>query len=113
MSGKTVEAKVYYKVYLALMMLLVITLGSAYVNLGPLNPIVNILIALIKATLVGLFFMHVHYDKPLLKVFAISGFFWLMILLTLGMSDYVSRGWTRLPGAWPQKEFPQPPKSAP
>ena len=41
------------------------------------------------------FFMGVRYNTPLTKVVVVSGFFWLLILFGLGMSDYLTRGWLR------------------
>ncbi len=58
-----------------------------------LNTPVAIAIAIFKATLVVLFFMHVRYNTPLMWVFAGAGFFWLLILLALTMQDYVTRHW--------------------
>jgi cytochrome c oxidase subunit 4 len=53
-------------------------------------------IACTKALLVVLFFMHVRWSTRLTWVVAASGFFWLLIMFTITMSDYMSRGW--LPG---------------
>ena len=106
---KILEPKFYFFIWAMLMILLGATLGSAYLHLGPFNTILNLTISLIKAGLVALFFMHVHYDKPLMKVFAASGVFWLLILLALAMTDYVSRGWLELPGHWPQSQWPKEP----
>ena len=50
-------------------------------------------IAIFKATIVVLFFMHVRYNTPLMWVVAGAGFFFLLILLSLTLQDYVSRGW--------------------
>ena len=71
----------------------VITVLVAFVELGPLNTPLALAIAIFKASIVVLFFMHVRYNTPLMWVFAGAGFFWLLILLALTMQDYVSRDW--------------------
>jgi cytochrome c oxidase subunit 4 len=83
----------YYMVFLALVVGTVLTVAAARVDMGPLNNVVMLTIACTKATLVVLFFMHVRWSSRLTWVVAMSGFFWLLILFVLGMSDYMSRGW--------------------
>ena len=87
----------YLAVFLALMVGTVLTVGAAYVELGWLNTPVALIIAVVKATLVVLFFMHVRYNTPLMWVFAAGGFFFLVILLVLTLQDYYSRGWESAP----------------
>ena len=50
-------------------------------------------IAVTKAMLVLLFFMHVRYSSRLIWVVVCSMFFWLFILLALTLSDYRTRDW--------------------
>jgi cytochrome c oxidase subunit 4 len=83
----------YYMVFLALVVGTILTVAAAKVDMGPLNNVVMLTIACTKATLVVLFFMHVRWSSRLTWVVAMSGFFWLLILFVLGMSDYLSRGW--------------------
>jgi cytochrome c oxidase subunit 4 len=59
----------------------------------PLNVVIALTIAVTKATLVVLYFMHVRYSAPLVWVIVASGLFWLAILFALTFSDYMSRGW--------------------
>ena len=81
----------YVAVVLTLMVLTCATWAIAFKNLGIFNPVVALTIAVIKAVLVILFFMHVRYSSQLTKVTVAAGFFWLMILITLSLSDYLSR----------------------
>jgi cytochrome c oxidase subunit 4 len=82
------------------MVLTAVTVGVAFINLGPLNFPVALSIAIVKATLVILFFMHVKYSSRLTKLIIATGFFFLLLLFTLTMTDYLSRGWlTALPSA--------------
>src|SRR3990170_1059878 len=92
-AGHVAPKSMYYLVFLALLVGTGLTVGAAFVDMGPLNNVVMLLIALVKATLVVLFFMHVRWSSRLTWVVAMSGFFWLLILFVLGMSDYMSRGW--------------------
>jgi cytochrome c oxidase subunit 4 len=79
---------------IGLLVLTAITVKAAFINLGAFNPVVALLIATIKATLVVLFFMHVKgASEKLTAVVVISGFFFLAILLSLSMADYLTRSW--------------------
>ncbi len=87
------SARSYLLTGLALLTFLALTITAAYMNLGPLNTIVAMSISVAKSALIVLFFMHLRYSKPIMWVFVAAGFFWLGIMLVLGMSDYMSRGW--------------------
>jgi cytochrome c oxidase subunit IV len=78
-------------IFLALVVGTCLTWGIAFANLGIFNPVVALAIACIKATLVILYFMHVRYSDRLTMVTVGAGFFWLLILITLSLSDYLSR----------------------
>ena len=83
----------YLTIFGALMIGTILTVVVAKFDLGPLNNIVMLTVACAKALLVVLFFMHVRWGSRLTWVVAASGFFWLLILFGLTMSDYMSRGW--------------------
>ena len=95
MSEHIVSKKVYFVIFGALMVLTAATVWAATVDFG--NEIVNTTIALAiavtKAVLVVLYFMHVRYSSRLIWVVVCSMFFWLFILLALTLSDYRSRDW--------------------
>jgi cytochrome c oxidase subunit 4 len=88
----------YYAVYVALLVLLAATVGAAYVDLGRLNFLVSLTIAVIKAVLIALIFMHVRYSERLVWIFAGASVLWLAILLALSMNDYFTRGLLDIPG---------------
>ena len=92
MSEHIVPLKVYLGVFFALMGLTFLTVYVAYLDLGPWNVFVALAIAVVKALLVVLWFMHVRYSSRLTWMFAAAGFLWLAILFTLTMSDYLTRG---------------------
>ena len=91
MSEHVIPRKVYYTVFVAQMVLLGLTIGVAFINLGELNFIIAFTIAVAKATLVALFFMHLRYSSRLTWVFAAGGLFWLAIMVMLTLSDYLTR----------------------
>jgi cytochrome c oxidase subunit 4 len=93
MSEHIVSPKIYVAVFLSLLFFTGLTYSVALIDLGPFNAIVAIVIAMIKSMLVILFFMHVKYSPKMTKVSIVSGFFFLIILLGLSMTDYISRPW--------------------
>jgi cytochrome c oxidase subunit IV len=84
----------YLFIGLTLLVLTATTVGAAFVNLGFLNPVVALLIATIKATLVILFFMHVKgASEKLTGAVVVSAFFFFSILIALSLADYLTRAW--------------------
>jgi cytochrome c oxidase subunit 4 len=88
----------YVGIFLALMALTAATVWVAFQDLGPINTLVALGIAVIKATLVILFFMHARYSTRLTMLVIASAFLWLFILFAFTMSDFMSRGWLGVPG---------------
>ena len=86
----------YLLVFGTLLVFTGITVGAAYIELGVLNPIVALGIASFKAVVVILFFMHVKYQSRLIKMTVGAGFFTFLVLVTMTLSDYISRAW----GLW-------------
>jgi cytochrome c oxidase subunit 4 len=88
--------KYYIGVFLLLMALTALTVYVAQFDLekiwGPLNAVVALTIAVIKATAVVLIFMHVRWSSRLTQVIVVSSIFWLVIMLSFTLSDYWSRG---------------------
>jgi cytochrome c oxidase subunit 4 len=93
MREHIVSPKIYYTIFIALTVLTVVTWSVAKLDLGKMNAVVAMTIAVIKATLVVLYFMHVRYGSRLTWVFVGAGFFWLAIMVALTLSDYMTRGW--------------------
>jgi cytochrome c oxidase subunit 4 len=91
-----VGPKVYLAVFFALMICTGLTTWVAFIDLGVLNPVIALAIACFKACLVVLFFMHIHYSSKLLKLTVASGLFIFLVLVTMTLSDYISRAW----GLW-------------
>jgi len=83
--------KLYVVIIAALFIGTYLTYSIAKIDLGIWNPVVALTIAVIKAVLVILFFMHVFYSNKLTKLTVAAGFFWLMIMITMSLSDYLTR----------------------
>jgi cytochrome c oxidase subunit 4 len=96
MERATHSAKVYWKNCAALMFLLALTWTVGYLNLGMFNVIIALAIAITKALLVALFFMHIKGSSRLLHLAMTIGVIWLVIMFSLTLTDYFTRGWVPL-----------------
>ena len=93
MSEHIVPVRVYVTVFVLLLVMTATTTGVSGIDLGPWNTVVALGIAVFKASLVVLFFMHAKYSPRLTRVVILGGLFWLAILLLITFSDFASRGW--------------------
>jgi len=100
MPNHVVSKKFYILVFAALIILTGLTTGVAFINLGKWNTVVALAIAVCKATLVGLFFMHLRWSSNLLRIVVASSLLWLVILIGLTLSDVFTRDWTPVPSSW-------------
>lgn len=88
-----VSPKIYITIWLILLMFTGLTVLAAFQNFGVGNPIIALAIAVTKATLVVLFFMHVKYSPKMIALVIGCGLFFLSILMVLTCADYFSRAW--------------------
>src|ERR1044072_4103505 len=93
MSEHIVSRKTYFTIFIALMILTGLTVWVATFDLGRMNAVVALTIAVVKGLLVVLYFMHVRYSSRLTMVFVAAGFVWLIIMVSLTLSDYLTREW--------------------
>jgi cytochrome c oxidase subunit 4 len=100
MSGHVVPKKLYILVFAALIVFTGLTTGVAFVNLGQWNTVVALAIAVCKASLVVLFFMHLRWSSGLMRMVLLAAFVWFAILVTLTLSDEFTRHWTPVPSSW-------------
>jgi len=98
MAEHIVTKKKYSLVFGALLLLTLVTTTVGMMDLGRLNVVVALVIAVIKATLVVLFFMHIFWSTKLTKIVVVAGVAWLALLLWLTLTDVLSRGWLPFPG---------------
>ena len=92
------SVKTYVFVLLSLLAATLITTLVAYVDLGPFSVVVALAIAVCKMLLVALFFMHIRHSTKLTRLVVVGGMLWLLILLTLTMTDFLTRGILGVPG---------------
>jgi len=88
------STRAYYIVFAVLLLCTYLTWQVANYDLGPLNTNAALGIAIFKATLVVLIFMHARSSSRLTWLVVASGIFWFGILLVLTFSDYLTRGWS-------------------
>lgn len=101
MAGHVVPQKTYFIIFTLLICLTGLTTWVATVNLpAPWNTVVALAIAIFKASLVILFFMHVKYSSNLTRAAVVAGFFWLAILIVLTLSDVLTRHWIPQSTGW-------------
>ncbi len=95
-----IAVKTYLMIYFALMILLALTVGAYFLDAGShqINLVVAMTIAVVKAVLIVLFFMHVYYSAPLTWITAVGSLLWLGLLLMFLLADYFSRGWLDILG---------------
>lgn len=93
MSEHIVPPRTYIVSYVILVTMTLVTTGVAFINLGLFNPVAALTIAVFKALIVVLFFMHARYSPKLIWIVGGTAVFWLGILLALLLSDYLTRGW--------------------
>jgi cytochrome c oxidase subunit IV len=100
-----VSPVIYMIIGLTLLVATATTVWASYLDLGEWhvapgvvifwNPVVALAIASTKAVLVVLFFMHVKYSTKLTKLTVGAGLFTFLALISMTMSDYISRAWGR------------------
>jgi cytochrome c oxidase subunit 4 len=100
MSGHVIPKGIYFLIFGSLLALTALTTGIAYVNLGPWNTVVALVIACFKASLVLLFFMHLRWSTTLNRVVWLSALLWLVILIGITSIDFLSRDWTPMSDGW-------------
>ena len=92
-----VSKTVYYWTFGGLISLTLLTTGIGFLDLGPFNTVVAILLAATKAMLIAMFFMHALYETRIVRVILAAGVIWVAILLSLTIADYATRGFMPYP----------------
>ncbi len=98
MSEHVDSAKSYLLVFAALIILTIVTTAVAFVDLGAFSVVAALAIAVCKALLVSLFFMHVRHSSALTKVVLVAALLWLAIMIGFTLTDFATRGWFGVPG---------------
>jgi cytochrome c oxidase subunit IV len=92
-----IPMSVYVGIWASLIFLTGLTTFASFIELGDWNIVLALVIATVKGTLVVLFFMHLYYSTKLTKVTMIAAIFFLFLLLSLSMTDYLTRAWSTNP----------------
>ncbi len=98
MSAPAVSRKTYMFTWLGLLGLTLLTTLVGFMNMGPFSMVIAVAIATMKAALIAGFFMHALYEKNLVRVILAGGVIWFLILVSMTMTDYITRGWLPWPG---------------
>lgn len=98
MSQSKVSVRTYTFTLLALLGLTLLTSLLALVDLGRFSFIAGVAIAAVKASLIASFFMHALYETKLVRVVLSGGVLWFLIMISLTIGDYLTRGWMPFPG---------------
>ena len=96
METTTHSPRIYWRTCAGLMFLLALTWSIGYVDLGLFNLVIALAISITKALLVAVFFMHIRAGSRVLRLAAVTGIIWLLIMLSLTLADYLTRGWVPL-----------------
>ncbi|HZD55299.1 MAG TPA: cytochrome C oxidase subunit IV family protein [Anaerolineales bacterium] len=91
MEPEIIPRSRYVFVYIGLVVLLAATIFASTFDLGVFNTAIAVTIAVAKALLVALFFMHIWGSTQLTRIFAVMGIFWLALLIGLTLTDYLTR----------------------
>ena len=93
MSERVIPQSTYYRVFGTLIVLTFLTVGLSFLELGEWHTVAGLIIAICKAALVALFFMHLLSSQRLTWIVLGAGLFWLGVLMVLTLSDYLTRHW--------------------
>jgi len=91
MAEHIAPKKLYFFVFGSLLVLTLLTWRIAYVDLGQWNTVVALAIAVGKASLVAIFFMHLRWSGSMMRIVVCAAIFWLAIMMTLTLGDVLSR----------------------
>jgi cytochrome c oxidase subunit 4 len=98
MTAPRVSVRKYALVFGALLLLALTTTLIGMLDLGPFNMIIAITIAAAKASLIAAFFMQALYEGKIVRIILTGGVVWFLIMITLTLGDYMTRGWLPFPG---------------
>ena len=90
--------KAYFAVFLALMVFTALTVAAAFVDMGAMNNVIALGIAVAKAAMVMAIFMHVRGSSNLIYFCIFGGLFFLSLMFYFPIIDLLSRGVLGVPG---------------
>ena len=98
MKEPFISRKSYTFAWLGLLGLTLLNTLIAFINLGPWSAVIAVGIATIMASIVAGFLMHALYESKIIRIILAGGVIWFLILVSLTLGDYMTRGWLAFPG---------------
>jgi cytochrome c oxidase subunit IV len=98
MNEPALSRKKYAFAWLGLLGLTLVNTLIAFINLGPWSTVISVGIAALMASIVAGFLMHAFYETMIIRIILAGGVIWFLILISLTLSDYMTRGWLPVPG---------------
>ena len=83
----------YITVFAILLVLTAGTVVAAFIDFGSFNTVIALTIAIVKAVLVILFFMHLKESSGLLKLFVVGAFVFVGVMIGMTFNDFATRNW--------------------
>ena len=106
--GHVVPLPVLFAVLGTLLVMTFVTVAVSWLDFGPFNLWIALAIAVFKASLVLLFFMHLKYDKPFNAIVIIVSMALVMLFIAFALTDATQYEPDRIPGYAPSiKTNPQ------
>ncbi len=99
-----VPPQILLGVFGALAVLTVVTVAVTWVDLGAMNLVAALAIAVVKATLVALYFMHLRWDRPINAVVFVTAIVFVMVFVALALLDTQEYKPDLIPGHAPALE---------
>lgn len=106
--GHAVPLRILLATWGTLVVLTIVTVGAAYLDLGSMNILVALLIAVVKSSVVALFFMHLWWDKPFHSIVFVSATLFVMLFITFALIDTKEYGDSKIPAYAPEMELAAP-----
>lgn len=98
METHSLSTKAYLLAFAALMGLLCLNVGLAFLPMGWGNMLAGVVVATAQASVIALVLMHGLFEKPLVRLVIGGALLWFLILVTLTMTDYITRNWLPITG---------------
>lgn len=98
MQEPDVSVKTYWLAYIALMALMGLNVGLAYIHLGWVGMFLGLTIGAIQAGIIALVLMQGLFERPVIHLVMGGALLWFLILVTLTMTDYMTRNWLPVSG---------------
>lgn len=98
MQEPDISVKTYTLAYIAMLVLLLINIGIAFLNLGWASMLIALVIGVMETAILALVLMQAYYEKTLVHIAMGGGVLWFLILVTLTLNDYITRNWLPVAG---------------